>query len=125
MGFKLHFYIAESCTCSGLSPSFNRYNRSIKHDKASEERDKELNKRLPGDMVKDSPIPGLRDLLGAECHGECLVVDQYSFTMFKESAKLDGTICSFFLHAVINCYHVLYPYIPIYLYLLGKQKKIR
>ena len=30
-------------------------------------------------------LQGLRDLFGAQaCHGECLAVDQYSFTMFKD-----------------------------------------
>ena len=36
-------------------------------------------------MKMHTNLPGLRDLFGAQaCHGECLAVDQYSFTMFKD-----------------------------------------
>ena len=49
--------------------------------------------------------PGLRDLLGAECHGECLAVDQYNLTMFKESTRIGWHMMGQF--TVFVCfYHV-------------------
>jgi hypothetical protein len=75
-------------------------------DKVSEEGEKQLNKRLPGFFLR-TPMdsPGLRDLLGAECHGECLAVDQYNLTMFKESTRIGWHMMGQF--TVFVCfYHV-------------------
>jgi len=41
-------------------------------------------KRVNCDHHMPSMWRSLRDLLGAECHGECLAVDQYNLTMFKD-----------------------------------------
>jgi hypothetical protein len=52
--------------------------------------------------------PGLRDLLGAECHGECLAVDQYNLTMFKESTRIGWHMMGQF--TVFVCFYHVWSY---------------